>query len=108
MTPPARVSLIGQRDAQEDAVKTYDKLYINGKFPRSESGRSIVIEDTRGRTVAHVCHASRKDLRDAVVAARKALPGWSGKTAYNRGQILYRLAEMLEGKRDEFIEFLQR
>ncbi|MHC4974998.1 MAG: aldehyde dehydrogenase family protein [Planctomycetota bacterium] len=85
-----------------DITKTY-KLYINGKFPRSESGRSTVIEDTRGRTIAHVCHASRKDLRDAVVAARKAQGGWSGKTAYNRGQILYRLAEMLEGKREEFV-----
>ncbi|MFG0257504.1 MAG: aldehyde dehydrogenase family protein [Phycisphaerales bacterium JB043] len=85
-----------------DITKTY-KLYINGKFPRSESGRSTTIHDTKDRTIAHVCHASRKDLRDAAVAARKALSGWSSKTAYNRGQILYRLAEMLEGKREEFI-----
>lgn len=81
-------------------TKTY-KLFIDGKFPRSESGRTIAIADARGRVVAHVCHASRKDLRDAVTAARKALPGWRNATAYLRGQILYRMAEMMEGKRDE-------
>jgi len=72
--------------------KTY-KLYIGGEFPRSESGRSIEVE---GQNVAR---ASRKDLRDAVRAAREAFPGWAGRTAYNRGQILYRVAEMMEARR---------
>jgi acyl-CoA reductase-like NAD-dependent aldehyde dehydrogenase len=75
--------------------KTY-KLFIGGKFPRSESGRSYQVQD------ANVALASRKDVRDAVVAARAAVRGWSGATAYNRGQILYRVAEMLEGRRDQF------
>jgi acyl-CoA reductase-like NAD-dependent aldehyde dehydrogenase len=75
--------------------KTY-KLFIGGKFPRSESGRSYLVQDT------NVALASRKDVRDAVVAARAAVRGWSGATAYNRGQILYRIAEMLEGRRDQF------
>ncbi|TDE34727.1 aldehyde dehydrogenase family protein [Actinomadura sp. 6K520] len=81
--------------------KTY-KLFIGGAFPRSESGRSYVVTDAKGRFVANASRASRKDARDAVVAARKAFPGWSGRTAYNRGQILYRVAEMLEGRRDQF------
>ncbi|HEX7744784.1 MAG TPA: aldehyde dehydrogenase family protein, partial [Micromonosporaceae bacterium] len=76
--------------------KTY-KLFIGGKFPRSESGRSYPVQDS------NVALASRKDVRDAVVAARAAVKGWSGATAYNRGQILYRVAEMLEGRRDQFI-----
>jgi len=76
--------------------KTY-KLFIGGKFPRSESGRSYLVQD------ANVALASRKDVRDAVVAARAAVKGWSGTTAYNRGQILYRAAEMLEGRRDQFV-----
>lgn len=83
-----------------EVIKTY-KLFIDGRFPRSESGRTIAVADARGRVVAHVCHASRKDLRDAVSAARKALPGWRNATAYLRGQILYRMAEMMEGKRGE-------
>jgi len=76
--------------------KTY-KLFVGGKFPRSESGRSYLVQD------ANVALASRKDVRDAVVAARAAVKGWSGTTAYNRGQILYRAAEMLEGRRDQFL-----
>jgi acyl-CoA reductase-like NAD-dependent aldehyde dehydrogenase len=76
--------------------KTY-KLFIGGKFPRSESGRSYLVQDS------NVALASRKDVRDAVVAARAAVKGWAGATAYNRGQILYRIAEMLEGRRDQFI-----
>jgi acyl-CoA reductase-like NAD-dependent aldehyde dehydrogenase len=76
--------------------KTY-KLFVGGKFPRSESGRSYQVEDS------NVALASRKDVRDAVVAARAAVKGWSAATAYNRGQILYRAAEMLEGRRDEFV-----
>jgi acyl-CoA reductase-like NAD-dependent aldehyde dehydrogenase len=81
--------------------KTY-KLYIGGAFPRSESGRSYPVTDTKGRFVANASQASRKDVRDAVTAARKAFGGWSGRTAYNRAQILYRIAEMLEGRRDQF------
>lgn len=86
-------------------AKTY-KLFIGGAFPRSESGRSLPIVDASGRTLAHGCKASRKDLRDAVVAARKAQPGWAGATAYLRGQILYRMAEMMEGKRAEFVQLM--
>jgi acyl-CoA reductase-like NAD-dependent aldehyde dehydrogenase len=76
--------------------KTY-KLFIGGRFPRSESGRSYPVQNT------NVALASRKDVRDAVVAARAAFAGWSGATAYNRGQVLYRVAEMLEGRRDQFV-----
>jgi acyl-CoA reductase-like NAD-dependent aldehyde dehydrogenase len=81
--------------------KTY-KLYIGGAFPRSESGRSYPVTDPDGALLAHAAQASRKDLRDAVTAARKAFSGWSGATGYNRGQILYRIAEMMEGRRDQF------
>lgn len=88
-----------------EVAKTY-KLFIGGGFPRSESGRSIAVMARDGRVRAHVSHASRKDLRDAVEAARKAQPGWAGATAYNRGQVLYRLAEMMEGKRAELAEAL--
>ncbi|MFD2421594.1 aldehyde dehydrogenase family protein [Amycolatopsis pigmentata] len=82
--------------------KTY-KLFIGGKFPRSESGRVYPVHDGKGAFLANAAHASRKDLRDAVSAARKAFAGWSGATAYNRGQVLYRVAEMLEGRRDQFV-----
>ena len=78
--------------------KTY-KLYIGGAFPRSECGRSYEVTDAKGGFLANAALASRKDARDAVVAARKAFAGWSGATAYNRGQVLYRVAEMLEGRR---------
>jgi acyl-CoA reductase-like NAD-dependent aldehyde dehydrogenase len=81
--------------------KTY-KLAIGGAFPRSESGRSYPVEDASGTLLAHAAQASRKDVRDAVVAARKAFPGWSGATAYNRGQVIYRVAEMLDGRRHQF------
>jgi acyl-CoA reductase-like NAD-dependent aldehyde dehydrogenase len=83
--------------------KTY-KLFIGGAFPRSESGRSYEVTDVKGRFLANAAHASRKDARDAVQAARKAFPGWSGATAYNRGQVLYRVAELLEGRRAQFAE----
>ncbi|MFH9248672.1 aldehyde dehydrogenase family protein [Streptomyces lydicus] len=83
-------------------LKTY-KLYVGGKFPRSESGRVYEVTDSKDRWLANAPLASRKDARDAVVAARKAFGGWSGATAYNRGQILYRVAEMLEGRRDQFV-----
>ncbi|MBB6418814.1 aldehyde dehydrogenase family protein [Streptomyces sp. AK010] len=81
--------------------KTY-KLYVGGKFPRSESGRVYEVSDSKGKWLANAPLSSRKDARDAVVAARKAFGGWSGATAYNRGQVLYRVAEMLEGRRDQF------
>jgi len=81
--------------------KTY-KLYIGGAFPRSESGRSYVVTDHKGRFLANAAMGSRKDARDAVAAARKAFAGWSGATAYNRGQVLYRVAELLEGRRAQF------
>jgi acyl-CoA reductase-like NAD-dependent aldehyde dehydrogenase len=86
-----------------DVRKTY-KLFIGGAFPRSESGRTYPISDRQGGFVANVAQASRKDVRDAVAAARKAQPGWAGATAYNRGQVLYRVAEMLEGRRSQFAE----
>jgi acyl-CoA reductase-like NAD-dependent aldehyde dehydrogenase len=81
--------------------KTY-KLFIGGAFPRSESGRSYPVTAPDGTLLAHAALASRKDVRDAVVAARKAFAGWSGATAYNRGQVLYRVAEMLEGRAEQF------
>jgi acyl-CoA reductase-like NAD-dependent aldehyde dehydrogenase len=90
-----------------DVRKTY-KLYIGGAFPRSESGRSYVAEDAKGRFLANAALASRKDARDAVTAARKAFGRWSGKTAYNRGQIVYRVAEMLEGRRAQFVAEVSR
>ncbi|GAA1679343.1 aldehyde dehydrogenase family protein [Streptomyces yatensis] len=83
-------------------LKTY-KLFVGGKFPRSESGRVYEVTTAKGQWLANAPLASRKDARDAVVAARKAFGGWSGATAYNRGQILYRVAEMLEGRRDQFV-----
>jgi acyl-CoA reductase-like NAD-dependent aldehyde dehydrogenase len=82
-------------------AKTY-KLYIGGAFPRSESGRTYQVNDTKGKFLANAAQASRKDARDAVSAARKAFPGWSGATAYNRGQVLYRVAEVMEGRREQF------
>jgi acyl-CoA reductase-like NAD-dependent aldehyde dehydrogenase len=83
-------------------AKTY-KLYIGGAFPRSESGRSYLVKDAKGAFLANAAQGSRKDVREAVVAARKAFSGWSGATAYNRGQVLYRVAELLEGRREQFI-----
>ncbi len=82
--------------------KTY-KLYIGGVFPRSESGRSYVVTDHQGGFLANAAMGSRKDARDAVAAARKAFGGWSAATAYNRGQVLYRVAELFEGRRDQFV-----
>ena len=90
-----------------DVRKTY-KLYIGGAFPRSESGHSYVVEDSKGKFVANAALASRKDARDAVVAARGAFKGWSGKTAYNRAQILYRVAEIMEDRRPQFVEAVRQ
>ena len=83
--------------------KTY-KLYIGGAFPRSESGRTYEVVSAKGAFLANAAKASRKDARDAVVAARAAVGGWSGATAYNRGQVLYRVAEILEGRKAQFVE----
>jgi acyl-CoA reductase-like NAD-dependent aldehyde dehydrogenase len=94
------------RPGRIDVRKTY-KLYLGGKFPRSESGRSYEVVDARGRFLGNVAQASRKDARDAVVAARAAFPGWSGATAYNRGQVLYRVAEVMEGRRDQLVAEVQ-
>jgi acyl-CoA reductase-like NAD-dependent aldehyde dehydrogenase len=86
-------------------LKTY-KIYIGGSFPRTESGRYYPIQDKKGNILANVCLSSKKDVRNAVVAARKAFGGWAEKTAFNRGQILYRIAEMLDGRKAQFIEEL--
>jgi acyl-CoA reductase-like NAD-dependent aldehyde dehydrogenase len=88
-----------------NVLKTY-KIYIGGQFPRTESGRYYELLNKKSETVANVCLSSRKDFRNAVVAARSAFTGWSGKTAFNRSQILYRIAEMLEGRKSQFIEEL--
>jgi acyl-CoA reductase-like NAD-dependent aldehyde dehydrogenase len=85
-----------------DVRKTY-KLYIGGAFPRSESGRSYVVNAAIGDPIANAVRASRKDLREAVRAARKAFQPWADKTAMNRGQVLYRVAELMEGRRDQFV-----
>jgi acyl-CoA reductase-like NAD-dependent aldehyde dehydrogenase len=87
--------------------KTY-KLFIGGAFPRSESGRSYPVHSAGGDLLAHAAMASRKDLRDAVVAARGAFAGWSGATAYNRGQVLYRVAELMEGRAAQFADEISR
>jgi acyl-CoA reductase-like NAD-dependent aldehyde dehydrogenase len=88
-----------------EVLKTY-KIYIGGQFPRTESGRYYVAKNAKGESLANVCLSSRKDFRDAVVAARAAWKGWSARPAFNRGQILYRIAEMLEGRKAQFIEEL--
>ena len=86
-------------------LKTY-KIYINGQFPRTESGRTYVVNDAEGNPIANVCQSSKKDIRNAVQAARKAFGSWSERSAFNRGQILYRIAEMLEGRKAQFLEEL--
>ena len=93
--------------ARLNVLKTY-KLYIDGKFPRTESGRYTVLKNREEKSIANICRASRKDFRDAVVAARKAQHGWAGKSAYNKGQILYRIAEVLEGRKAQFISELMQ
>ena len=93
-------------DQRVPVAKTY-KIFIDGKFPRTESGRYFSLEDKKGRVIANVCRGSRKDFRNAAVAARTAQPGWAGSSAYLRGQILYRIAEMLEGRREQFIAELR-
>jgi acyl-CoA reductase-like NAD-dependent aldehyde dehydrogenase len=87
--------------------KTY-KLYVGGQFPRSESGRSYLVSAADGTPLANAVRASKKDLRDAVRAARQAFPGWADRTAMNRGQVLYRVAELMEGRRDQFVDEVAR
>lgn len=99
---PLTYKAISMTESRLAVRKTY-KLFVGGAFPRSESGRSYLVHSPDGQELANVAMASRKDLRDAVVAARKAQPGWAGATAYNRGQVLYRVAEMLEGRRPQFL-----
>jgi acyl-CoA reductase-like NAD-dependent aldehyde dehydrogenase len=91
--------------ARLPVLKTY-KIYIGGKFPRTESGRYYLLKNARGEAIANMCESSRKDFRDAVVAARGAQSSWASRSAYNRGQILYRIAEMLEGRSAQFAEEL--
>src|SRR5690349_12925786 len=86
-----------------EVLKTY-KIYIGGQFPRTESGRYYIPVNAAGKKLANVCLGSRKDFRNAVVSARGAVSGWSGRAAFNRSQILYRMAEMLEGRKAQFIE----
>jgi acyl-CoA reductase-like NAD-dependent aldehyde dehydrogenase len=88
-------------------LKTY-KIFVGGKFPRTESGRYYLLKSAKGEAVANMCLCSRKDFRDAVVAARSAQSSWAGKSAYNRGQILYRIAEMLEGRGGQFVSELMQ
>ena len=88
-----------------EVLKTY-KIYIGGQFPRTESGRYYIPVNADGKKLANVCLSSRKDFRDAVVAARGAVGGWASRAAFNRGQILYRMAEMLEGRKAQFIDEL--
>lgn len=90
-----------------EVLKTY-KIYIGGQFPRTESGRYYVATNSKGEQLANVCLSSRKDFRDAVVAARSASKGWGKRAAFNRGQILYRIAEMLEGRKAQFVEELMK
>lgn len=94
-------------DTRLDVRKTY-KLFVGGAFPRSESGHSYVVSDSKGKFVANAANASRKDARDAVQAARKAFGSWAARTAYNRGQILYRVAELMEDRRPQFVEAVRQ
>jgi len=88
-----------------DVRKTY-KIYIDGKFPRTESGRIYPLKDPAGNIIANICRGSRKDLRESIVSNRKAQSGWSSKSAYNKGQILYRIAETLESRKAQFVDIL--
>ena len=93
----------GRAAAERLGVRKTYKLYIGGQFPRTESGRAYEVFGARGELLANACRGTRKDIREAVRAARKAVPGWAARTAYNRTQILYRIAELMEGRRDQFI-----
>jgi acyl-CoA reductase-like NAD-dependent aldehyde dehydrogenase len=95
----------GPSKKRVEVLKTY-KIYIGGQFPRTESGRYYTASNSKGEQLANVCLSSRKDFRDAVVAARNAFKSWSSRAAFNRGQILYRIAEMLEGRKAQFVDEL--
>jgi acyl-CoA reductase-like NAD-dependent aldehyde dehydrogenase len=106
--PIARVEksqINGKPKNRLEVLKTY-KIYIGGKFPRTESGRYYTVENSKGEKLANVCLSSRKDFREAVVVARNAFGDWGSRAAFNRGQILYRIAEMLEGRKAQFIDEL--
>ena len=103
---PAKKGAPANAEAPRLQIRKTYKLYVGGAFPRSESGRTYPVTDPRGAFVANVARASRKDVRDAVSAAAKAFNGWAARTPYNRGQILYRVAEMLEGRRAQFADEL--
>lgn len=92
-------------ESRLEVLKTY-KIFIGGQFPRTESGRYYIAENAKGKKLANMCLSSRKDFRDAAEAARNAFAGWSARAAFNRGQILYRMAEMLEGRKAQFVEEL--
>ncbi len=96
-----------KKENRLEVLKTY-KIYIGGQFPRTESGRYYIATNIKKEKLANVCLGSRKDFRDAVVAARNAFGGWSGRAAFNRGQILYRIAEMLEGRKAQFVDELMK
>jgi acyl-CoA reductase-like NAD-dependent aldehyde dehydrogenase len=100
-------SSMAATDTRIEVLKTY-KIYIGGQFPRTESGRFYVATNSKGTKLANVCLSSRKDFRDAVGAARSAFGSWSGRAAFNRGQILYRMAEMLEGRKAQFVDELMK
>lgn len=102
-----RFQLESSDESRLPILKTY-KVYIGGKFPRTESGRYYLIRDAKNEPLANVCRCSRKDVRDAVVAARAAQSSWASRSAYNRSQILYRIAEMLEGRKAQFIDELNQ
>jgi acyl-CoA reductase-like NAD-dependent aldehyde dehydrogenase len=93
--------------ARLEVLKTY-KIYIGGKFPRTESGRYYEAKNSKGEVLANICLSSRKDFRDAVGAARTAFGDWGSRAAFNRGQILYRIAEMLEGRKEQFVDELMK
>lgn len=95
----------GEANHRVEVLKTY-KIYVGGQFPRTESGRYYIAKNKSGQQLANVCLSSRKDFRDAVVAARSAFGSWSGRAAFNRGQILYRIAEMLESRKAQFVDEL--
>ena len=107
MTPAKSATRTKPEPVRTEVRKTY-KLYVGGKFPRSESGRSYEVTDSRGRFLANAAQGSRKDARDAVLAARAAVKGWAGATAFNRGQVLYRVAELMEGRRSQFVDEVLR
>src|SRR5438874_1535289 len=107
-----KLRTLGHRDGLRSApaarlpvLKTY-KIFVGGKFPRTESGRHYLLKNASGQPIANICQSSRKDFRDAVVAARAAQSGWAKRSAYNRAQILYRIAEMLEGRAAQFVDEL--